>query len=178
MNKEKEYFEEHIPHRVNLLITFRERFKGLKNEKGYYVRDFYRCSKDMAFIMVRFFMSEFGIKLDRYEDILVDENEKEIVFRRNEFKIDCIDINEVVKNETLNKELIDVLVAANKAVVHINNEKVYHYFDDEEKDDIIFSVIDFIENKIIDNIYHGKDEYLRVMNLEKNNMYRDRLKIQ
>lgn len=52
---QKDYKERHIPHRVNLLITYRERFSNLSAEKRQNIRDFERCAKDISMLMVRFF---------------------------------------------------------------------------------------------------------------------------
>jgi len=173
----QEYFEQHIPHRVNLLITFRERFKGLPDEKGYYVRDLFRCSKDSSLMMIRFFLSELGVKLPRDIYALAIEKEKDRVQRVSQFQLLSLSIPDIEKDSALNQDLIDALGAANRAVAHINNDEVNHRFENEIDDEILFRVIDYVEDKIIANIYKSRIEYDRVMKLDSNNMHRDRLKI-
>src|ERR1035437_6686383 len=53
----------HIPHRIILLTTFRERFWSVNTTKNYEVDDLFRCSKDISMLMVRFFLGEMGINL-------------------------------------------------------------------------------------------------------------------
>ena len=62
---QSEYFNKHIPHRLNLLTTFRERFSidSIFYSKPDDIRDLYRCTKDVSILMVRFFIEELGIKL-------------------------------------------------------------------------------------------------------------------
>src|SRR5258706_10881522 len=56
----------HLPHRINLLIAFRERFSGRNSAKQLNAedyRDLFRCAKDISMMMVRFFCREVGIRL-------------------------------------------------------------------------------------------------------------------
>jgi hypothetical protein len=56
--KQKRFFYEHLPHRVNLLIAFRTRYstrypdRALNPEQ---FRDLYRCALDISMLMTRFF---------------------------------------------------------------------------------------------------------------------------
>lgn len=172
-----DYFERHIPHRVNLLITFRERFRGLSNEKGYYVRDLFRCSKDSSLLMIRFFLSELGVKLARKPDILKPESNSDYKTRVADFQLGTIPVSQIQADQNLNQELIDALIAANRAVAHIINKDVDHKFDDDIDDEILFRVIDYVEDKIVTHIYKSRSEYDRVMKIDQNDMHRDRLQI-
>ena len=53
-----EYFDWHIPHRLNLLVAFRTRYSG-DNSPGSLdpetYRDLFRCAKDISLLMTRFF---------------------------------------------------------------------------------------------------------------------------
>ena len=58
------YFNEHIPHRPNLLIAFRTRYSDPRsphalNAETY--RDLFRCAKDISLMMTRFFCGELGV---------------------------------------------------------------------------------------------------------------------
>jgi hypothetical protein len=67
MTPEEYYFKEHIPHRINLLITFRERYSNGQLQPDE-IRDFFRCSKDISILMVRFLLGELGINFQREKD--------------------------------------------------------------------------------------------------------------
>lgn len=175
---DKDYFEKHIPHRVNLLITFRERFKNVPiKEKGYYARDLFRCSKDASILMTRFFSSELGIKLQRNTNILIDEKDEDYIMRAKKFNLETISIDDLNSTPILYNEFIEVLKAGNRAVAHIINNNVDHIFIDDPGDEIIFRIIDYLEKKIILHIYKSKEEFDRVMMLPDNNMHRGRLKV-
>ncbi len=58
-----DYKERHLPHRMNLLTTYRERFVSLTAEQRQQVRDLDRCTKDMSAMMIRFLLDEMGIHL-------------------------------------------------------------------------------------------------------------------
>jgi hypothetical protein len=62
---EADYLDKHIPHRINLLITFRERFSTIDSDKIENIRDLYRCSKDISMLMLRFLLGELGINLQK-----------------------------------------------------------------------------------------------------------------
>jgi hypothetical protein len=174
----KDYFERHIPHRVNLLVTFRERFEKVPiKEKGYYVRDLFRCSKDSSLLMTRFFLSELGVKLHRKTNKLIPENEDNYLERARTFNLQTLSIPVLESNPKLYNDLVEVLKAANRAVAHIINKDVDHIFNDDPGDEIIFRVIEYLEDKIISNIYKSKNKFARVMKIDDNNMYRERLKL-
>lgn len=64
--EKQRFFYVHLPHRVNLLIAFRERYSGQNlalslNPEQF--RDLFRCAKDIAMLMVRFFCWEIGINV-------------------------------------------------------------------------------------------------------------------
>ena len=66
----KSYLERHIPHRVNLLLTYRERFGPVGPDiitvaNREIVRDFYRCAKDSSIMMIRYFFEELGVTLSQ-----------------------------------------------------------------------------------------------------------------
>jgi hypothetical protein len=172
----KEYLEEHIPHRINLLTTFRDRFKNNGHkERGYYARDFFRCSKDMSIIMSRFFLSELGIKLQRKTNQLIKEEDKDLLWRITEFNIQPLDPKLIEADQSIHSILVEILKAGNRAVAHLDNTDVNHFFKDYIHDEIIFQVIDYIESQISLKIYKTKKEYDRVMQLDNNQMHRDRL---
>lgn len=163
---EKQYKEEHIPHRINLLITYRERFANLSDEKRQNVRDFDRCAKDISMLMIRFFLNELGIGLSR--------GHLDITPRLNFKFAKCLTVAEV-KSDKLYPVILEVLKAANRAVAHIEPNEVDHNFKTALDDKRIFEVISYVEDKIISHIYGSNHEFQIAMNLPNNDMHRSRL---
>jgi hypothetical protein len=165
---EKEYKEDHIPHRVNLLITYRERFANLSDAKRQNIRDLDRCAKDISMLMVRFFFNELGIGLSRGQaDISPRQNFK---FAKSLVLVDVV-------SDPLYQSILEVLTAANRAVAHIEPSDVNHNFKTALDDKRIFDVITYVENKIKSHIYGSDREFEIAMSLPNNNMHRDRLKL-
>lgn len=167
-----EYFENHIPHRYNLLITFKERFAELSDDKREKVRDLFRCSKDIAILMCRFFFDEFGIKLEMGKsDLKTSEKYKE---RRKILNIKSIGLNEIKKNNELEKHIIIVLTAANRAVAHIDIDDVNHKITNTSEEKSLIDCIDYLKQKISENMYnHSGNNFLEIMSLPNNNMNRE-----
>jgi len=165
---QKQYKEEHIPHRINLLITYRERFANLSDAERQKIRDFDRCAKDIAMLMIRFFLNELGIGLTRgHLDISPRQN---FVFTKN------LTVAEV-KSDKLYPSILEVLKAANRAVAHIEPNEVDHNFKTALDDKRIFEVISYVENKIKSHIYGSNLEFEIAMNLPNNDMHRSKLKL-
>ena len=164
--------EKHIPHRVNLLLTFRERFRSnnlspqaleeLANKHG---RDFYRCSKDICFVMTRYFMEAMGIHLP--------EGASNAKNRKKGPTLKCIseslDIEILARDTTRYPVLLEMLKAGNRAVAHLEESDVDHYFDSPEKDQEMMPIIDWIEGLIIDKIYDGRKKDFDLAMVRDNN---------
>lgn len=161
-----EYFNDHIPHRVNLLTTFRERFSDLCPHKinPEDLRDFYRCSKDISMLMVRFLLGELGINLVKGHS---DVSEK----LSNKF-VKKLLVRDLIKDPDY-ASVLTVLKAANRAVAHMEDNEVNHPIQTDLDNPILFSAIDYTEAKIISNMYvHSKQDYNAIMKNPNNDMER------
>lgn len=185
MTKE-EYLKNHIPHRVNLLMTFKERFSSLSEEEMEHLglRDFYRCSKDISIFMVRFFLEELGIilKMNTGEIIGVEDlkNEKKIkqfLDRIKKLKLIKLTPNEINNEIKLKNDIIEILKAANRAIAHIDEDGVNHHLDSYQKTlKMLIPVIDYTVQKIISNIYISEKAYEDAMSMDENKMNRKDIK--
>jgi len=185
MTKE-DYLKNHIPHRVNLLITFKERFsnltEGQMEQLG--LRDFYRCSKDISIMMVRFFLEELGIilKMNTGEIIGVEnlKNEKKIkqfLERIKKLGLKKLTLNDINNDMKLKSDIIEILIAANRAVAHIDEGGVNHNLDSYPKTlKMLIPVIDYTVQKISSNIYITEKAYQDAMSLDENKMNRKNIK--
>jgi hypothetical protein len=167
---EKAYFEAHIPHRINLLITFRERYSKtlLKPDD---IRDFYRCSKDISMFMVRSLLNELGIVLPKKKADVIDDASKARDWVAN-FGVPRLTVDEIRKDKRYENVKI-VLKAANRAIAHITPDDVDHSIKLDSDNKILFDAIDFTEEMIKEKMYRatGRD-YKSIMALPDNNMNR------
>lgn len=168
--KKEDYLNRHIPHRVNLLITFRERFSNLteKEIEDLDLRDLYRCSKDISIMMVRFFLEELGLKLIEGTKFLKNSKPKQgFLLKLEKDKVDGV---------SEYNSIVSVLVAANRAVAHITAKDVFHDLDTHENTlKILIPVINYTEQKIISNIYLTEQAYKDSMSMKDNEMNRRRI---
>ncbi len=162
-----DYLEKHIPHRINLLLTFRERFEGLDPVKTELVRDLMRCSKDISILMVRFLLGEVGITLKKGERN-VSKREKGI-FTQEELSVD-----ELTRHNNY-ESILETLKAANRAVAHMEDPDVDHVFTDDIGDKQLFTTITYTESVIIKKIYKDDSEFKKAMEMKWNQMHRDRI---
>lgn len=162
-----EYFNQHVPHRVNLLITFRERFSGNNKLNPESMRDFFRCSKDISLLMVRFFMDELGIVFKRERD---NPNDDISQHWRPKFGITQLTEQEV-KSDPRYSNLKIVLKAANRALAHIEPKYVNHPLVSDADHLILIDVINFTEENIKRKMYTatGRD-FQKIMALPENDM--------
>lgn len=160
---QQDYKERHIPHRVNLLITYRERFEGLTSEQLNNVRDFNICAKDISALMVRFFLGEMGITL-KQGDMDVSEKKAYRFVRR-------LFVKDVVR-DPLYDQIIEVLIFANRAIAHFEEGSVDHNFKTDVDAKRLFKVITYTENMIKRHIYSSDEEFEAAMSLPNNNMHR------
>lgn len=164
-----EYFDDHIPHRINLMIAFRERYSGRSpqitlNPEKY--RDLFRCAKDMSFLMVRFFCEEMGIKLPRHGNEV-----KEVKDWKPRFNVLRLRKKDLEAESIKYSDLCEVLKAANRAVAHIEDHAVNHAFKTAVDDKRIFGVVDWIMELIDKNIYRANGRDLpRALSLPNNLM--------
>jgi len=173
-----DYLKRHIPHRINLLLTFKRRFSNLTEKEmqdlGY--RDFYRCSKDISMMMVRFLLGELGIRLGKNSSNISEitknhQDYKELSKRWINFDIDRLTEGEIKKDLVLSNKVFKVLVAANHAIAHIDTNDVDHKLDNYDKTlEILIPTIDYTLNMVINNIYKSKVLYNNCMHLPDNVM--------
>jgi hypothetical protein len=173
-----DYFKRHLPHRVNLLTTFRVRFgpgpeiPGREKLKREDWRDLFRCSKDIAMLMVRFFCGEMGAVLPRPGE--GTSNGADLVDRKENprFKTQRLTAADAHRDPRYPK-LLAVMKAANRAVAHINPKDVDHAFRTEVEDRDLCEVIVWIEDLVRTRIYQENGESLEVaMALQDNVMTR------
>jgi hypothetical protein len=140
-----EFFGRHFRHRITLLETFRERF-GDENAPGALdwdsCRDLYRCAMDISMAMVRFFCEELGIKNRRYDDGLIC-----CELPPRPFSVERLTLEDF--NSPLGRTVQDVLLAANKAVAHLNEELV----NEIPEPDVIVKAINQTEEWIKSRIF-------------------------
>jgi len=154
---EEEYFNDHIPHRVNLLTTFRDRYS--RRHPGRVAphrpaqawdqpRDFFRRSKDISILMVRFFCGEMGLYLPKNAS---EPRERKAPWHPY-FKCKRFSLADAKRDSRFNS-LVAVLKPANRAVAHINELDVDHEFKTQNHHEPLFDVIDWIENLIQTYMY-------------------------
>jgi hypothetical protein len=162
--EQEEIFFEHLPHRINLLIAFRERFSGQnlsKSLKPEEFRDLYRCAKDISMLMVRFFCAEVGLKIKKGAD---DISEGKLEGKN--YIADRVSLTSI-QNDPCFDGLRRILIAANRAVAHIDLKDINHDISDLE----LISAIHFVEEEIIKTkIYRSREDFNRAMNLPSNRM--------
>ena len=165
----KEYFEQHIPHRINLLITFRERYNSHSTLKPNDIRDFFRCSKDISMLMVRFLLGELGINFRKAKD---NPNDDISEYWRPKFGIKQLTEQEV-KADIRYTNIKVVLKAANRAIAHIEPTDVYHAIKLDTDHQILFDAINFTQEKLIENMYLATNSnYDEIMSRPENDMER------
>ena len=176
----EDYFNNHLRHRITLLITFRERFSVSVGKLIYInpasVQDLYRCSMDISMIMVRFFLEEMNIELKRKTreiEYKNDKKKKDEIWRARVEKFKVIMLTpDDFKDEPRINDIIEVLVGANRAVAHIDNEDVLHKVNPAT----LIKAIDFTEEKIKTNIYNDPAyNYNEIMEREYKDMNRESL---
>lgn len=128
--KKEEYLIEHIPHRINLLLTFRERFSQMPIEIRENYRDIIRCSKDISILMARFLLGELGLRLGKRETKISYYNNKEWKERIGMFNIIPLHISKLENDIQMYNDVFEVLIVANRAVAHIESEYVNHNIKD------------------------------------------------
>jgi hypothetical protein len=133
--------------------------------------------RTIAAVMVRFFLYEMGLKLkqgtrDTIEPIRGKDWEKVVDQVEPPFSITRLTVEDI-KSAGLFDEVCEVLRLANRAVAHIDAEDVDHDFKNDEDNQRIFQVIDFVELMVKKKIYedNGEDYDLR-MNDSRNDMAR------
>ncbi len=172
------YLKEHIPHRINLLVTFRDRFKDLSDDRRENVRDLFRCSKDISMLMARFLLGELGIKLKKNDAILSPEKDTDWKKRISDFNLKTLNIDNIRSNTQLNYDILTILKAANRAVAHIHETDVNHEIKTKYEEPILIRVIDFTEKAIKTNFYESTGfDFDAIMTTDCNEMHRERLRL-
>jgi hypothetical protein len=144
-----EYFDHHIPYRVNLLIAFRTRY----SEKSPHVidpetyRDLFRCAKDICFLMTRFFCGELGFYFDEKSQQM--EAAEKWIPRFGSSRA-------YVSKLRANPRYLDLCLmykAANQAIAHMDKAGVDHLFRNRSDNQRMVAVIDWLEELIREHIY-------------------------
>lgn len=169
-----EYFNEHLPHRVNLLTAFRDRYAQNPARPGFASgepRDFFRCSKDISMLMVRFFCGEMGLYLPRKGKGKKGGTElEEVAAWTFPFGVQQFTETEA-QSDARYPSLLTVIKAANRAVAHIDSVDVDHPIKTEKDHWILFGSISWIEEVIQSHMYQPNGRSLKdVMALPQNVM--------
>ena len=166
---DNEYFDDHIPHRLNLLIAFRTRYsdghqsRASLNSETY--RDLFRCTKDMCFLMTRFFLGELGLYFDEKTQHIEDAQKWTPRFNRTRAPLSLI------RSDLRYTVLCKMYQTANDAVAHLNEFRAYHFFETSKEEQQMIPVIDWIEELISRHIYQAAGRDLeRSMKLPNNDM--------
>lgn len=157
------------PHRINLLVTFRERFGPTASHplNVETCRDLFRCAKDISMAMVRYFCEELGVKNKEHQSGALDFGSRPsrpftIAYFKDENELDSSPNAQAVKA---------VLLAANKAVAHSN----VSFIDAIPSDDVIVKAITQVEEWVRQRIYkHNSISLDDMMALDNNAMHRER----
>jgi hypothetical protein len=159
-----EYFNAHIPHRVNLLTTFRDRYSGRRQLPDHRPqqpweepRDFFRCSKDISILMARFFCDEMGLYLPKNKSEPKERHKPNGQPWPPRFNCQRFTLEEAKQDTRRFDSLVAVLKAANRAVAHIDELDVDHGFKTKDDHERLFDIIDWIENLIQTYIYEPND---------------------
>lgn len=115
---------EHIPHRLCLLVTFRDRQDWFRKQVGSKENDLLRVSKDSALISIRLFCHFLGFKLNGSKTSLVDSE-----LRGDDAGVEMlggekVDANKLPKSE---KDLLaGLLTRADKELAHLTSNYERH----------------------------------------------------
>src|SRR5436190_23227625 len=115
--EQERFFYEHLPHRVNLLIAFRTRYSGRYSDRTLnpeQFRDLYRCAMDISMLMIRFFCWEIGLDVPKGSHRITS-----CAVRGQSYGATQADLASVTQ-DSRSEQLRLVLIAANRAVAHIN----------------------------------------------------------
>ena len=162
-----EYFDWHIPHRLNLLIAFRTRYSAADNSarsldpEAY--RDLFRCAKGISLLMTRFFCGELGMYCDEATHEI-----KSAQKWTSRFGSTHVDVSQVTIHRH-HRDLCRMYEAANQAVAHIDDRGVSRSFTDKIDDQRMVAVITWLEALVRDHIYRDAARDLtRSMSLPQN----------
>jgi hypothetical protein len=145
-----EYFDEHIPHRVNLLVAFRTRYSGSESPQALSperYRDLFRCAKDMSLLMTRFFCGELGVfYCEKTQQI---EDAQKWSSRFGSTRVPAL----TFRSDSRYSDLCQMYQAANQAVAHIDSNRVAHSFRIAADDQRMFAVIEWLKELVAEHIY-------------------------
>jgi hypothetical protein len=158
----EEYFNDHIPYRVNLLTTFRERYGPDPRRPGFtsgQPRDLFLCSRNISILMVRFFCEEMGLYLPVKgpKDTSSDLRERATwvsVFNIQRFR------EAEATNDPRYPALLLVMEAANRVAAHLEGTEVNYPSPTEKDDPFLLASIGWIEELIQSHIYKPNRRFL------------------
>ena len=171
----EEYFSKHIPHRINLLITFRERFCSSNSHASLSpseVWEFYRCSKDIGILMVRFLLGELGIYVAKGTTEVSESTTK------RKHGIQRLTKNDI-ENDPRRNNIIQILVAGNRVIAHMDDFELEQPATIDYDNTVLLDVINFTEEKIISQMYEATGrQYEDHMSEIEHEMQRKKMLIQ
>lgn len=144
--EQQRFFFEHLPHRVNLLIAFRTRYSGRHPDKTLdpeQFRDLFRCTKDIAMVIARFFCWEIGLKIPYGKQTIEPCDPRGTTYGATKADLSAL------CRDTRFDSLRLVLIAANRAVAHIEPSDVDHCVTDP----VLIAAIDLVEELVRTHIY-------------------------
>jgi len=144
--EQERFFFEHLPHRVNLLIAFRQRYSERYPDRTLgpeQFRDLYRCAMDISMLMARFFCWEIGLGVPKGSNQITACTPRGRTYRATQAHLDK------VLNDSRSNHLRLVLIAANRVVAHIEPSDVDHDVDP----DVLIPAIDLVEELVEAHIY-------------------------
>ncbi len=162
--EQERFFYEHLPHRVNLLIAFRQRYSGrypdtaLNSEQ---FRDLYRCAMDISMLMARFFCWEIGLDVPKGSHRITSCAPRGQTYGATQAGLAA------VLQDSRSEQLRLVLIAANRAVAHIDPTDVDHRADP----DVLIPAIDLVEELVEAHMYSPNGlKLIDAMNRSNNRM--------
>ena len=162
--EKQRFFLDHLPHRVNLLIAFRERYSGRNPDRSLdpeRFRDLFRCAKDISMLMVRFFCAEVGLKVPKRQNTVQSCHPEGQAYGATKANLG------VISADSRFDSLRVVLIAANRAVAHIEPSDVDHGVTDI----VLICAIDLVEELVRSQIYAPNNLSLNdAMKLPNNRM--------
>jgi hypothetical protein len=156
------FFFDHLPHRVNLLIAFRERYSGRNPARALnpeQFRDLFRCAKDIAMLMVRFFCWEVGLDVPRGKHTIEPCAPRGADYGAR--PVDLASVNADSRADSLRA----VLIAANRAVAHTKPDELNHGVTDP----VLIAAIDLVEDLVRTHIYQPNNVSLDAAMQHPNN---------
>ncbi len=139
---------EHIPHRLCLLVTFRDRQDWFRKRVGSMDNDLLRVSKDSTLIAIRQFADFLGFHLDNGKLVPESKEPKGDDVRVDMLGGDVVDISKLGSDEAL---LVGLLKRGSKELAHLTSNYTRH--DDFNTAKALIDGITLIETLLRKHLY-------------------------